>query len=175
MVSGFGLLLLCGLAYWLGRRGHHKLAAFISTIMICLVMAAVQYLVGLGHATLVGLAITITVAGLLLRAGSALVMALICTLVYLLLGLAQQANYLPQPIPPQNSLVADFYKRYKTNRGIAHQIGYYQTLYGDWRTMYDFPDKIREVTAVQVKEAAARYFTPKNSTTAVLVPEGGAL
>ncbi|MCP4567657.1 MAG: insulinase family protein [FCB group bacterium] len=75
----------------------------------------------------------------------------------------------------QNSLVADFYKSFKTNNGTAGKLGRYQTLYGDWRLMYQFPEMIKAVTADQVKEAAAKYFTSKNSTTAVLIPEGGAL
>ena len=75
----------------------------------------------------------------------------------------------------KNSLVANFYKQFKTNSGTAQQIGYYQTLYGDWKMMYQFPEKIQEVTVEQVKEAAAKYFTLQNSTTAVLIPEGGAL
>lgn len=75
----------------------------------------------------------------------------------------------------QNSLIADFYKGYATNNGTAHQIGFYQTFYGDWRKMYQYPDGIRAVTAAQVKEAAAKYFTGNNSTTVVLTPQGGTL
>lgn len=75
----------------------------------------------------------------------------------------------------KNSLIAGYYKGYATNNGTAHQIGYYQTFYGDWRKMYEYPEGIRAVTTAQVKEAAAKYFTRNNSTTAVLTPQGGAL
>lgn len=75
----------------------------------------------------------------------------------------------------KNSLIAGYYKGYATNNGTAHQIGYYQTFYGDWRKMYEYPEGIRAVTTAQVKEAAAKYFTRNNSTTAVLAPQGGAL
>jgi zinc protease len=74
----------------------------------------------------------------------------------------------------KNSLIADFYKGYATNNGTAHQIGFYQTFYGDWRKMYQYPDGVRKVTAAEVKEAAAKYFTLNNSTTVVITPQGGA-
>ncbi|MEE9442913.1 MAG: pitrilysin family protein [candidate division Zixibacteria bacterium] len=73
----------------------------------------------------------------------------------------------------KNALTANFYRNYKTNNGIAHEIGYYHSLYGDWKTMYGFVDKIKAVTADEVKNAAAKYFTKNNSTLAVLIPEGG--
>jgi zinc protease len=73
----------------------------------------------------------------------------------------------------KNSLTASFYKGFKTNNGTAEQIATYKTLWGDYRKMYDYVTRINSVTAEQVKEAAAKYFTVKNSTTIVLVPEGG--
>ena len=79
-------------------------------------------------------------------------------------------------IRARNSLTARFYKNYKTVEGIAHQIGYYQTIFGDWRRMYDYTEKLKTVTAEDIRQAAAKYFTRNNSTTAVLMPEqGGAL
>lgn len=73
----------------------------------------------------------------------------------------------------KNSLTANFYKNFKTNNGIADDLAQYKTLYGDWKVLYGFVDKIKAVTGAQVKEAMAKYFVPKNSTTVVLVPEGG--
>ncbi|MFH1701484.1 MAG: pitrilysin family protein [Candidatus Zixiibacteriota bacterium] len=73
----------------------------------------------------------------------------------------------------KNTLTANFYKNYKTNNDIAHEIGYYHSLYGDWKTMYGFVDKVKAVTADEVKKVAGRYFTKNNSTLAVLIPEGG--
>jgi len=75
----------------------------------------------------------------------------------------------------KNSLIADYYKGFKSNAGIAHKIGYYQTLYGDWQAMYEYVDNIEKVTIEAVKHAAAKYFTVPNSTTVILTPEGGAL
>ena len=39
--------------------------------------------------------------------------------------------------------------------------------------MYNFVDRVNAVTLDQVRETAAKYFVPKNSTTVVLIPEGG--
>jgi len=73
----------------------------------------------------------------------------------------------------KNSLTANFYKNYKTNNGTAQELARYKTLYDDYRVMYDYVPGVSAVTAEQVKEVMARYFKAKNSTTVVLVPEGG--
>lgn len=73
----------------------------------------------------------------------------------------------------KNGLTANFYKNFKTNNNTAHELARYKTLYGDWKTMYQFVPQINAVTATQVKEVLVKYFRPKNSTTVVLVPEGG--
>ncbi len=73
----------------------------------------------------------------------------------------------------QNGLIADYYKEFETNSGIAGEIGFYEVLYGDWTTMYDYADHIRAVTTDDIKRVVARYLTDQNSTTVVLVPEGG--
>lgn len=73
----------------------------------------------------------------------------------------------------KNRLVAGFYKNFKTNNGIAHELASYQTLYGDYKAMYQFPEKINAVTVDDVKTVAAKYFTRTNSTTSVAIPEGG--
>ena len=39
--------------------------------------------------------------------------------------------------------------------------------------MYNYVPGVNAVTAEQVKEVMAKYFKPKNSTTVMLVPEGG--
>ncbi len=73
----------------------------------------------------------------------------------------------------QNGLIADYYKGFETNSGIAGKIGFYEVLYGDWTTMYEYVDRVRAVTVDDVKRVLARYLTDDNSTTVVLVPEGG--
>jgi zinc protease len=73
----------------------------------------------------------------------------------------------------KNGLTANFYKNYKTNNGTAHDLARYKTLYGDWNAMYQFVERVNAVTAEQVKEVLVKYFKSKNSTTVILVPEGG--
>jgi zinc protease len=73
----------------------------------------------------------------------------------------------------KNSLTAGFYKSYKTNNGTAEALARYQTLFNDWKAMYNYVPGVKAVTAEQVKEVMAKYFKPKNSTTVILVPEGG--
>ncbi len=79
-----------------------------------------------------------------------------------------------QLLRAQNGLIADYYKRFKTNAGTAREIGFHEILYGDWKRMYDFVDRIKAVTSDDIRRVAAEYFTRNNSTTVVLVPEGGA-
>ncbi len=73
----------------------------------------------------------------------------------------------------KNGLIADYYKGFETNAGIAGEIGFYEVLYGDWTTMYGYVDRIRGVTVDDIKRVIARYLIDRNSTTVVLVPEGG--
>jgi predicted Zn-dependent peptidase len=73
----------------------------------------------------------------------------------------------------KNGLTANFYKNFKTNNGTAHELARFQTLYGDWKSLYGYVPGIEAVTAEQVKEVMAKYFVPKNSTTVVLVPKEG--
>ncbi len=71
----------------------------------------------------------------------------------------------------KNQAEADFIFEMQTNSNKAYNLGYYQTVAGDWREMLAYPQKIREVTAEKVAEVAAKYFKPRNRTTVILVPE----
>jgi rsbT co-antagonist protein RsbR len=105
--SGFGVLPFYALAYWLGRRGRVRLAAYIPTIALFLIAQAALYQMGLGHSTLVGLAMATVTAGLLLGAWSAVTIALLSTVAYVVMGLAQQAGHLPTPMPPEQTVAVD--------------------------------------------------------------------
>jgi predicted Zn-dependent peptidase len=74
----------------------------------------------------------------------------------------------------QNGLTAEYYKRFKTNVGMAREIGFHEILFGDWEKMYDYVDRITAVTIDDIKRVAAEHFANDNSTTVILVPEGGA-
>jgi rsbT co-antagonist protein RsbR len=106
-LSGFAVLPFYGLAYLLGRRGRIRLAAYIPTIALFLVMVAAQYQVGVGHSTVVGLVMATVTAGLLLGAWLAVALAVLSTVAYATLGLAQQAGSLPAPLPPEQTVIVD--------------------------------------------------------------------
>ena len=106
-LSGFAVLPLYGLAYLLGRRGLVRLATYIPTITLFLVMVVAHYQVGVGHSTVVGLVMATVTAGLLLGAWSAVAVAVLSTIAYVILGLAQQAGSLPAPLPPEQTVLID--------------------------------------------------------------------
>ena len=59
----------------------------------------------------------------------------------------------------------------KTNLGLAGQLAEYQASWGDWRMLYDIPQRHDQVTLADVKRVAARYFGMRNRTVITLVPE----
>lgn len=71
----------------------------------------------------------------------------------------------------KNLLEADFVRSMQTVNGKASKIGRYEVLFGDWREILHVPERYRAVTAEQVREAAAKYFTGMNRTVVTLVPE----
>lgn len=71
----------------------------------------------------------------------------------------------------KNQMEAEFIYDMQTNMYKGYNLGFYQTVAGDWREMLEWVEKYRQVTAEQVAEVASKYFTPKNRTTLILVPE----
>ncbi|MBU1651823.1 insulinase family protein, partial [bacterium] len=70
-----------------------------------------------------------------------------------------------------NQAEADFILGMQTNMYKGYNLGYYQTITGDWRNMIDEVKHLREVTSEKLVEVAKKYFTPKNRTTVILVPD----
>ncbi len=106
-LAGFGVQPFYLLAYWLGRRGRVRLASYFPIIAIFLVMAGGNYRIGLGHATLIGYAMVVLTASILIGTRSALLFALLSTVAYLLGGVLQAAGMLPGATPPEATFVAD--------------------------------------------------------------------
>lgn len=73
----------------------------------------------------------------------------------------------------KNQLEAGFIMGLQSNMGKGMQLSSYQNLAGDWRLMFKEPERYRTVTAEKVVEVAAKYLTPNNRTTVIVVPEGG--
>lgn len=71
----------------------------------------------------------------------------------------------------KNTAVADFYRSMKTISGKADLLGTYEVVFGDYRELFKTVDRINAVTREDLKRVATKYFTPKNRTVAILVPE----
>jgi len=86
-------------------------------------------------------------------------------------GLAQNPPTPAELQKAKNQLEADFIFSLQTNSNKASSLGNCQIVEGDWRAMFRKPEKYQAVTAEKVAEVAARYFTPNNRTTVILIPE----
>ena len=64
---------------------------------------------------------------------------------------------------------ADKLRGLADNEGLAEQLATYQTLYGDWRVMFQEIAKIDAVTKADIKRVANKTFVPANRTTAEIV------
>jgi rsbT co-antagonist protein RsbR len=95
------------LAYWLGRRGRVQMASYLVLAVLLLILLASQYRAGLGHSTLIGLALAVVVAGVLRGFWAGVAVALVGTAGYVILGLWQQAGGLPAPLQPHQMLTLD--------------------------------------------------------------------
>ena len=64
---------------------------------------------------------------------------------------------------------ATFIRQLEGNDGLAEQLAYYQTRWGDWREMFRELDRLNAVTAQDVQRVAKKYFTKKNRVVALMV------
>ena len=71
----------------------------------------------------------------------------------------------------KNVLQADYVRGLKTVSGKANQIGFYETVFGDYHAMFDQVDRWEAVTADDVLRVARTYLVDANKTTVELVPE----
>jgi anti-anti-sigma regulatory factor len=105
VVMGFGVQPLWGLAYWLGRRGQPRLAGFVPVLVLLAI--GIDGFIGPGRTTLIGLAVAVLVADLLLGFRSAMAIALLCTGAYGIVGWLQYEAELPLSVLPQMIQWAD--------------------------------------------------------------------
>jgi predicted Zn-dependent peptidase len=61
------------------------------------------------------------------------------------------------------------------NTGLANQLAFYQTRYGDWRELFRTVDRIEKVTKADIRRVANETFNDTNRTVGVIetVPGGG--
>jgi zinc protease len=77
-------------------------------------------------------------------------------------------------IAKAKSLVtADFWRALATIDGRARTIGTYAVLHGDYRKLFEAPQRYEDVSAEELKALAGRIFAPRNRTVGVLVPAPG--
>jgi len=63
---------------------------------------------------------------------------------------------------------ADLIRRLADNQGLAAQLAFYQTRFGDWRELFRSVEKIDKVSKADVKRIAARTFVETNRTVAMI-------
>lgn len=71
----------------------------------------------------------------------------------------------------KNTALSDFYQSMKTIRDKANLLGYYELIFGDYRRLFNQVDLIHRVTQDDLRRVARQYFSSRNRTVAVLVPE----
>jgi zinc protease len=71
----------------------------------------------------------------------------------------------------RNQLLAGFYRSMATIAGRANLIGQYEVFFGDYTKLLTAEKDFAKVTAGDVRNAARKYFNPKNKTVATLIPE----
>jgi GAF domain-containing protein len=106
-IAGLGVQPFYLLSYWLGRRGHVKIAAYIPAGVVFLVMAASFWQVGIGHISTIGIAMVVVTAGILIGAGAATLFVLLGILAYVLSGWAQLSGLIPSALLPLETIAID--------------------------------------------------------------------
>ncbi|VAV85285.1 hypothetical protein MNBD_DELTA01-1201 [hydrothermal vent metagenome] len=71
----------------------------------------------------------------------------------------------------KTSLESDFIYSREKMKGKASQLGYYETISGDISFEKNYLDGVQALTKADIMRVAAKYFTTKNLTISVIVPE----
>ncbi len=74
----------------------------------------------------------------------------------------------------RNQLEAAVVRSLKTNNGVGQQLGYFEHVFGDYRTLFQTVERYRTVSAEDCRRVAKQVFDAKRRTVAVLVPDKGA-
>jgi zinc protease len=70
----------------------------------------------------------------------------------------------------RNLLQAELVKSLKTNHGAGEQIGFFEAIYGNYRTMFSAAARYGAVTAEDCRRVAAQVFVPEHRTVVELAP-----
>ncbi|MEA1977379.1 MAG: GAF domain-containing protein [Chloroflexota bacterium] len=108
-IAGLGVLPFIMLSYWLGRQGRLRIAGFIPTTAVFIIIVASLFQAGIGHASTIGMAMVVAAAGILIGTWAASVFVLLSILAYILAGWAQNSGLIPSATLPQATMLADIF------------------------------------------------------------------
>ena len=63
---------------------------------------------------------------------------------------------------------ADLLRGLASNEGLAEQLAYYQTRYGDWRELFRYLDRVDKVSKADIRRVANQVFQDNNRTIGVI-------
>ena len=63
---------------------------------------------------------------------------------------------------------ADLIRGLASNEGLAQQLAFYQTRYGDWRELFHYLDRVDKVTKADIRRVANQVFQDTNRTVGVI-------
>jgi predicted Zn-dependent peptidase len=63
---------------------------------------------------------------------------------------------------------ADLIRGLASNEGLAQQLAYYQTRYGDWRELFRYLDRVDKVTKADIRRVSNQAFQDTNRTVGVI-------
>lgn len=71
----------------------------------------------------------------------------------------------------KNQKLMQFYRTAETINGMSNTIGTYELFFGDYKKLFTAPEDYKKVTAADIKNVAAKYFTKQNRTVGILNTE----
>jgi predicted Zn-dependent peptidase len=63
---------------------------------------------------------------------------------------------------------ADLIRGLASNEGLAQQLAYYQTRYGDWRELFRYLDRVDKVSKADIRRVSNQVFQDTNRTVGVI-------
>lgn len=107
VIAGLGVQPFYLIAYLVGRRGRVTEASHILSSVVFLAMVASMVQVGIGHVSIIGLAMVVVTAGVLISARAASLYLLLGVVAYLGIGAFEYYGYLPTTLLPVSTIIVD--------------------------------------------------------------------